>query len=617
LLLWSTRAVAAMGCDGAGNCYVLQAAATGGDGSTWTRACAGFAGACDPTSATARGVTFWVGVGSYGSVTFSAPESGTLVTTIKAATAGRHGPATDWNAACAGQAVFAESTIASGYWAFEGQSRGADWTSGYNLKLWNKTDGSSTGAALAIQGVSNVSLDNIEVEGTNGGYTGSGDDVGIWTYPVVNQLYIGHSYIHDVGVDLIESNECNGAGTNGDGHTFEYDYFSRNHTGDPSQHAQALAECASDLIVRYSMFHNIVSSGVITIPTPGGAVLSNWYIYGNTWFWDASLPSTQGVGDGLVGFFGETFHGVVQIYGNTIANINGPGCAAEGAACNSPALFLCGSSCAYAGCAAGDCGDPTVTLYNNLWWNPNAGGNLLVDSSGAEWTPTADYGEGYCPAGGCTYGGSFSTGGPNDVTATGNPFVKFDGTTSVGVSFELVADTAPGRTLSAASSTPTSCAAGATCENVDPLGVSRGADGVWDRGAFQIAGDGGVAGTAGTGGGGGSTGAQGSRGGAPSGTGGGSGAIRGSGGGNGITSAGGSTTGTGVRSFGTSSGSGAAASRSASFGGRSAAGGGCGCGMAGGPGPWRFAAPLLALLMLGALRRCRACVARCAGVPRA
>ena len=59
-----------------------------------------------------RGVIYWVAAGSYGSVTFNTPDSGTSPITIRAATAASNGSASDWNNNFAGQAVFS----AAGYW---------------------------------------------------------------------------------------------------------------------------------------------------------------------------------------------------------------------------------------------------------------------------------------------------------------------------------------------------------------------------------------------------------------------------------------------------------------------------------------------------------------------
>src|SRR5215472_6032616 len=135
LLLVSPILARASNCDGLGNCYIHAGATGSGSGSSWTNACPGLTGACSPSSMS-RGVTYWVAAGSYGGQTFSTPDSGSSVITIEAATTSNHGPASDWSSSFAGQALFGESSVTSDYWTFNGQSRGSDWRSGYNLKFW-------------------------------------------------------------------------------------------------------------------------------------------------------------------------------------------------------------------------------------------------------------------------------------------------------------------------------------------------------------------------------------------------------------------------------------------------------------------------------------------------
>src|SRR6185437_10662450 len=101
------------GCDGAGNCYIASAASGSGNGSSWTNAYRGFgkaSGQVDP-SAMSRGVRYWIANGTYGTQTFSTPDSGTSVITIEGATTANHGPASDWSSSFTGQAEFTAMTI--------------------------------------------------------------------------------------------------------------------------------------------------------------------------------------------------------------------------------------------------------------------------------------------------------------------------------------------------------------------------------------------------------------------------------------------------------------------------------------------------------------------------
>jgi hypothetical protein len=64
--------------------------------------------------------------------------------------------------------------------------------------------------------------------------------------------------------------------------------------------------------------------------------------------------------------------------------------------------------------------------------------------------------------------------------------VNFDGSSNFNVS--LTANTSAGLTISGWSTAPSGCTSGTNCENTDPLGILRGANGTVDRGAFQISG---------------------------------------------------------------------------------------------------------------------------------
>lgn len=506
LLLVSPILAWASNCDGSGNCYVYGGANGTGNGSSWTNACTGFTGTCDPSNMT-RGVTYWVAAGSYGGVTFSTADSGTSVITIEAATASNHGPASDWSSSFAGQAVFGESAITTDYWVVNGQSWSGTSCSGletcgvdaaYNIYFHNTAD--MSGDALAVGPGTNYTLEYVDMQGphtlSSWGTNPSSDesDDGFVTNvngsAGTNNVYVGYSYIHDVGADLVGSNEQATSGVSGTGHTYDHDFFARNWytcTGSNCTHTQAMSECTSNLTVRYSVFFDTVEDGVIDINVPTNCPFSNWYIYGNTIEWDNNVPSIrQALADGFLGFFGETVSGVVQVYNNTFANVT----AGSGGNVNVSILFVCGASCG----ANNSTG--TITLYNNLFWESGSSGgsgpavDFVCDSSCSTETPTADYNQGYCPTTGCPNGGGYSPSGSNDVESnTGNPFVNFDGSSNFNVS--LTANTSAGTSPSGWSTTPSGCSG--NCENIDPAGVTRGANGTVDRGAFQIAGGGATA----------------------------------------------------------------------------------------------------------------------------
>jgi hypothetical protein len=261
-----------------------------------------------------------------------------------------------------------------------------------------------------------------------------------------NNIYVGYSFLHDVGDTQIQANDNAVGNSVGHDWTFEYDYFSRNHSGAQSadNHSEAFSVTAQNLVVRYNYFQDIGSSGVITDASAGQPSVGPWDVYGNVWFWTRENPF-PGVGDGFVALFGETFSGHLKIYNNTIAGIQSTDI------CSARPLFLIGNE---------NKGNPVVEIYNNLFWNDchvHNGPGVYYN-----WKVSMDNNS--------YYGGTTA---PNDSSphcqiSGGNPFI--DGSHA---NFRLKKHTEPGRVFPAPF-------------NEDPDGKVRGLNGVWDRGAFQL-----------------------------------------------------------------------------------------------------------------------------------
>jgi hypothetical protein len=100
--------------------YVRSGGNNGNSGNDWTNAYQTLA-TCETN--TPRGDTCWVGNGSLGSATLNTSNSGTTLITIKKATIADHGVATGWSDAYAAQAVFGDITFDSDYWVFDGVTR--------------------------------------------------------------------------------------------------------------------------------------------------------------------------------------------------------------------------------------------------------------------------------------------------------------------------------------------------------------------------------------------------------------------------------------------------------------------------------------------------------------
>jgi hypothetical protein len=382
ILLLTPCFALASNCDGAGNCYVRANATGDNSGSSWSNACTGFTGACNPSQMT-RGVNYWVAAGSYGAQDFSAPVNGTTPITIMGAitTAGGHGPANDWNDSYAGQATFiGTNQLSTGYWIINGQAvPGCIYPEGngdggdpcYTMHFWNKT--SQQGTAINIA-ANNITLMYLDIEGTGQGFPNNStsdkcnsDDCGVWTDNALtgssNNLYVGYSYVHHTGNTQFQMNNTPAPSN----HLYEYNWVSYNHTGQNGHHDEAYSLYASQVVIRYNVFQDISGSGIITTAGAGQPALSNWDVYGNIFFWDATYANFNGqfglatLDNAILDFLGEKMSGHITFENNTIAGIYNSVADGSGTAFSTlpiSGLFgwsVCGSSC------------PEVDIYNNLW----------------------------------------------------------------------------------------------------------------------------------------------------------------------------------------------------------------------------------------------------------
>jgi Bacterial Ig-like domain (group 2) len=479
------------GCDGKGNCYIYSGAKGTGSGANWTNAYTGVGlgqGQVDPGQMN-RGVTYWIANGNYGAQTFATPDKGTDLITIKGATVASHGPASDWNDAYAGQAVFGigSTRFLTDYWTFDGQTRGADWQSGYTIKFdlnGVDTHGGVITTRTITGAASNLTFDYVEVRGSNMNYTTDGGsnsncrsycDAGFLTGSPTNHLYVGHSWIHDVGDTQFQSNINTSGNSNGSDWTIEYNYISRDHTGDQGagNHSEAFSSTVQNMIVRYNYFQDIISSGVITDASGGTPDVGPWYIYGNIVFWtDKAVMKGRaaGLGDGFVSMFGENMHGTSYIVGNTIANLGHQQyCDLPGTACAMYFLYTIGE----------DSGTPTWYIQNNLVWKVQG---RCVYGSPRGWSFHSDYNASFQSPG-------FDNCGHHAQNAGGkNPFANWDGSGTQlapypSLDFQLAVPTEPG--INAFSTVPEGCTPGVNCANTSFNGLNYGANGNYDRGAMQ------------------------------------------------------------------------------------------------------------------------------------
>ena len=182
-----------------------------------------------------------------------------------------------------------------------------------------------------------------------------------------------------------------------------------------------------NFIFRYNMWQDISGTAVIVNLNQS---TSNWEIYGNV-FYETGTDPYVGVGHGVIASNtgGISPMSNVKVYNNTVAFISGANA--------SLGRFFDGGS--------------GNEVYNNLYYHC-----AQVNYSSC----THDYD--------LIYNTHFATTpGQNSVTGSGNPFVD-----SSGLDFRLAGPTANGLHLGSP-------------YNLDLLGLTRGLDSVWDRGAYE------------------------------------------------------------------------------------------------------------------------------------
>lgn len=420
----------------AANHYILDGGS--GDGTSWSSA-------WDDLPATlSRGDTYYIGDGDYAAYTFNDATSGTTLITVKKATAADHGTETGWSSTYGdGRATWtAPIEFDSSYWVFDGVTGGGpgSWASTNSYGFGVYYTGSDDLVKL-IQ-VNNTSA-NITVRHTDTCYVG---DIG-------GTLATGHDSFYCLGGSDITLSYCafRHAGRvhiflqQVDNLTVEYCYLYRNKEC-TTQHSTSLSDNGSNnLILRYSLFREIMGTGIVEVQRSLVVPSDNWEIYGNVFLGEGGREYT--CSDSPIVVIQTREANGWKIYNNSFINLTP----------------------AYAGGSVGiDFSQGTTStgghqIYNNLWYDGlSQNESATISFASGDSTSVHDY----------SYWngmGSFSA-EDNDVTETGNPFLDLPS-----LDFRLAAATAAGYSLSAP-------------YNVDALGNTRGADGVWDRGAYEYAG---------------------------------------------------------------------------------------------------------------------------------
>jgi hypothetical protein len=418
--------------------HFVRAGATGnGSGNDWANAYSSL------PATLARGDTYYIAAGNYPAYTFDDPLSGTAVITVKKATASDHGTDTGWQAAYAGQAIFNSILrFNTGNYIFDGQTRNeSDWfdAASYGIQVYH----------------SNQLNQNIVI-GPNGGTAANNITI---KYVYINAPYKNlptSQTIRQYAVDTDSYDYTGRASAQHTGLIFSRMYvrggnntwFLRNTTGaiveysasdgvssNGANHGEIVNLYYSGInaVIRYNIFRNafLDSGGTALVaitdgpdPIPGAG--SGLEFYGN-------LAYNFQTGDASVGFDGyaKGFKATnCKIYNNTIV----------------------GSIGGNAGTAFG--GGANNLVYNNLFINNRGVG--LDQGSGT----INDYN------------------GFSDANARGESHAQTNVSTSIfvnysGNDFSLKLPTNSGKAL-------------ASPYNTDLLSRTRGADGNFDMGAYEL-----------------------------------------------------------------------------------------------------------------------------------
>ena len=394
-----------------------------------------------------RGFTFYLADGNYASQDIFESASGSnYIYVIKAtsnnpnvnSTAGWNNALTDGAANFQAQIRFRESNI-----IFDGVKGGGpgSWTSGYGFFI---------NAPSAVKGIrtpgadpDNIRISHIEIlGGGDDGDTGSNDliyMVGSGT-PFEN-WYFSFNYLHDTGRTWVIWRRV-------DNSTVEYSYFARGDTS-ATQHGNGFSSLSgSDNIIRYNIFEDGTGTSVLTwgsgnqLTYPIG---DRWQLYGNIFF---DVETVGGRGQGALSDWSNEPSNDNKIYNNAFYFLRGD---------QNDVSFS-------NNVVPGSTSIPS-DVYNNIFYDiDNAGSSLAPFSRTIRDYNTFD----------SNIIGTFDPSplSANEQFISSNPFVAPNNVT---LDFSL--------------SNSSAINPGIQLPYMDPLdiyGNVRGADGKWDRGAYEF-----------------------------------------------------------------------------------------------------------------------------------
>jgi hypothetical protein len=403
-------------------CRYVRAGASG-TGTDWTNALPSL------PAALTRGTTYLIADGSYPGYVFDDAVSGTTLITIKKATSSDHGTSTGWvDSYGDGQAAFTGGLeFRTSYWLLDGQTGGGPangWDQNFGFKV---TETSDTNAIITIAysgTADNITIRHIDLQG-KGSVSNSGGSYSNDAMAIYGAKNVTLSYFHMKGIGrcpfFISPQNA----------VFEYGWI-QSYYGSEAVHSEVASiwgfdGAVGDVTFRNNLFTDIQSTGGLMWDNSSNTS-AHLYVYGNVFYKPSGAVWGQanGVIGGWTGGGGEQFHNAMVI-NNTFVNVD------QDELSTLPNI------------SSGN------VAYNNVFYNSQAPDFAKFS--------THDYNH-FINSGG-------TQSEAHGTTATNNPFASISG-----LDFRLIAQIPNGL-------------AQAAPFNVDPYGLARGGDGVYDRGAYE------------------------------------------------------------------------------------------------------------------------------------
>jgi len=418
----------------AANHYVRQGATGNASGSDWTNAYTSL------PSTLVRGDTYYIADGTYGSYTFDDPLSGSSFIYIKKATSSSHGTDTGWNSTYGdGEALFSSSgilwNVKTGYLDIDGQKGTGKSPGTYGFRLYSTANRCTGGGHVLYTGsISNLAIRHVDFDWNNGTSacdtaTTASISTGINTsdYVTIENNYFHHSS----GFAIYLGNYTGHPVQNHYSIKDNYFYFNGG-GGGPTSHWELmwLTDLQNSDIANNIFEDTYGANGQTGWLMFGRADKVN--IYGNLFF--CSTNCAVG-GNGVIAAWSADMYqnNAVHIYNNTFANLSG----GYGPQINFTHITVA---------------DTDIQVKNNVYYNKSF-----------KWTGVNAQSNEAC-------GGGQGCAGTNQQTGlTTTSFTNYAGN-----KFSLASATSGGdQTIGSKFS-------------IDMNNLTRGADGVWDRGAFEF-----------------------------------------------------------------------------------------------------------------------------------